>query len=77
MRMAGECHTLDILIQGDLMKQPACLVCCSLLLGLGVEGAVAQPVTVQVTGHVTQVIDDTGLIGLYVAYSQPVTATYT
>lgn len=59
------------------MKQSASLVCCSLLLGLGVDGAVAQPVTVQVTGHVTQVIDDTGLIGLYVAYSQPVTATYT
>jgi hypothetical protein len=77
MRRAGECHTLEIFAKGDLMKKSVGLICCSLLLGLGVESAMAYPVSVQLTGHITAWEDTTGMLGAYLVQPAPVTATYT
>jgi hypothetical protein len=77
MRVAGACHTLEIIVKGDIMKKSVGLACCSLLLGFGVESAMAQPVTVQVTGHIVGLSDSTNQIAPLLTLFEPVTATYT
>ena len=60
------------------MKHVSGIVCCTVLTGL-LAGplAAAQPISVQITGHVTQSQDNTGLINNHLQISQPVTAIYT
>lgn len=59
------------------MKQVLGIACCTVLTGLIAGPLAAQPIAVQVNGHVTQWQDNTGLISRHLQISQPVTATYT
>jgi hypothetical protein len=59
------------------MKHVSGIVCCALLMGFGAGTLAAQPISVQVTGHIVQWQDNTGLIGPNLPLSLPVTATYT
>lgn len=59
------------------MKHVSWIACCTLLTGLGAGTLAAQPISVQITGHVVQWQDNTGLLGPYLPLPLPVTATYT
>jgi len=59
------------------MKFLSWMAGCALLTGLGTGTLAAQPISVQVTGHVTGWQDNSGLIGPYLPLPLPVTATYT
>ena len=59
------------------MKHVSWIVCCTMLTIFGLGTAAAQPISVQITGHVVQWQDNTGLLGPYLPLSAPVTATYT
>ncbi len=60
------------------MKRPSHVLCCMLLLyGLGVDCAAAKSITVNVTAHVTQWADSTGVLGGQIAVGQAIAGTYT
>lgn len=60
------------------MKRVSWIACCAVLVASGAGPVAAQPISVQVTGHITQWQDNTGLLGPYlIAAPQSVTATYT
>jgi hypothetical protein len=59
------------------MKFLSWIAGCALLTGLGTGTLAAQPISVQVNGHVIGWQDNTGLIGPYLPLSVPVTAVYT
>jgi len=59
------------------MKRFAWIACCTLLAGFGAGPLAAQPVTVQVTGHVVAWEDGTGLLSGYLTPLPSVTAIYT
>ncbi|HEY6922630.1 MAG TPA: hypothetical protein VI653_04115 [Steroidobacteraceae bacterium] len=58
------------------MKKMLWIACCALLAASSAATVSAQPISVQITGHITQWWDSTGLVGPYLS-SQTVTATYT
>jgi hypothetical protein len=58
------------------MKNVSWIACCTLLTGFGAGALAAQPISVQVTGHVVGWQDNTGLLSPYLPLSLPVTATY-
>lgn len=59
-----------------MMKFLSSILCCT-LLGIGVESAVASPITVSVTAHVTQLVDSAGVLGGQIAVGEVITGTYT
>jgi hypothetical protein len=59
------------------MKNVSWIACCTLLTGFGAGSLAAQPISVQVTGHVVGWQDNTGMLSPYLPLSLPVTATYT
>jgi hypothetical protein len=59
------------------MKLLSWMAGCALLTGLGTGTLAAQPITVQVNGHLTGWQDNSGLLGPYLPPLLPVTATYT
>lgn len=58
------------------MKLASSILCCT-LLGIGVGSALASPITVSVTAHVTQLSDSAGALGGQIPVGQVVTGTYT
>ncbi len=58
------------------MRKAFYLACCTMCLGLGVEAAAADVVTVNVTAHVTDVQGDPGQGPVSVGIGQTVTGTY-
>jgi hypothetical protein len=59
------------------MKVVSSIACCTVLAGLSIGTASAQPISVKVTGHVVSWQDNTGLVGPYLPPSSTVTAVYT
>jgi len=59
------------------MKHLSWIACCTLLTGLGSGTLAAQPISVQITGHLIGWQDNSGLLGPYLPVPLPVTATYT
>lgn len=59
------------------MKLLSWIAGCTLLTGLGTGTSAAQPISVQVTGHLTGWQDNSGLLGPYLPIPLTVTATYT
>jgi hypothetical protein len=59
------------------MKKASLIACWTVLAGFSAHTVSAHPVTVRVTGHVTQLTDYSGQISPYIALSQPVTVVYT
>ena len=59
------------------MKIAAYILCCLLLSGIRLESASAAVITVNVTGHVTQLSDPSGVLAGQMVMGQAITGTYT